>query len=415
MASSDYRDDNRYSDYPESRRENRRVSFRYSDTPPPRPPPPNFDDSSFIVPETPSFSRSRSDSRDYVHYNDSYHSDSRRRYDVPYHSIPYSDYQQSRQSRVSQSAYGPPSIPERLSSRNSFNDISMVPRSHNRREKEPEKFDGKSVDWKDYIVQFEQVAAWNNWTEFEKAQQLSMSLRGTAQKLLGDLDCSVVNDYTLLKSMLAQRFNPKERVTASRCEFAARKRKTGENLYDFGYALRRLVRLAYPDGEYNSVLEQLVINQFINGLCHTDMERHVQFSHPETLEEAIASATEYEAFTSAQNVPRKPKEENCTIRAVNRENKVGKDKDEKQSQANENASSQNDSLKDMFKSFSDCFDKMNEKLDQMSNFTRNKRNLSSVECWNCKRKGHIAKYCRFTEEKDRSQNDKKVDSEKVKN
>lgn len=62
-----------------------------------------------------------------------------------------------------------------------------------RREKEPEKFDRKSTDWKDYIVHFEQTARWNNWNETKMAQQLSMSLRGHVQKLYGDLKFSVVN------------------------------------------------------------------------------------------------------------------------------------------------------------------------------------------------------------------------------
>ena len=39
-----------------------------------------------------------------------------------------------------------------------------------RGEKEPKKIDGKAIDWKDYIVQFEKTAAWNQWSEIEKAQ-----------------------------------------------------------------------------------------------------------------------------------------------------------------------------------------------------------------------------------------------------
>jgi hypothetical protein len=106
--------------------------------------------------------------------------------------------------------------------------------------------------------------------------------------------------------MLGQRFNPKERATAYRCEFRARIRKTGESLAEFDYALRRLVRLAYPYDEYNNVLEQLVINQFILGLLNSDMERHVQIAHPVTMEAAIAYTVEYEAFTNSQSSTRKP-------------------------------------------------------------------------------------------------------------
>lgn len=37
-----------------------------------------------------------------------------------------------------------------------------------------------------YLVHFEQVAAWNRWNNQEKAQQL-MCLRGNAQNILIDL------------------------------------------------------------------------------------------------------------------------------------------------------------------------------------------------------------------------------------
>lgn len=52
-----------------------------------------------------------------------------------------------------------------------------------RKEKEPDKFDGKSVEWQDYEKHFEQVALWNGWSEREKATQLVMSLRGVAERL----------------------------------------------------------------------------------------------------------------------------------------------------------------------------------------------------------------------------------------
>ncbi|CAG2204998.1 unnamed protein product [Mytilus edulis] len=267
-----------------------------------------------------------------------------------------------------------------------------------RREKEPEKFDGKSTDWKDYIVHFEQAAKWNRWTDFEKAQQLSMSLRGTAQKLLGDLKYSVVNDYDALKDILGQRFNPRERVTAYRCEFRARKRKSGEAIPDFGYALRRLVRLAYPDDEYSNILEQLVINQFILGLAHVEMEKHVQFAHPTTLETAIAQAVEFEAFTNAQEMPRKPKAEEFSykIAAINKENKQNKEeKLEKQVEVQNNSE-----IKEIITSFNKCFEKISEKLDDIKKPTRETNQKSfyrdrrePIECWKCGKKGHIERYC----------------------
>lgn len=108
------------------------------------------------------------------------------------------------------------------------------------KEKEPEKFDGISTDWQDYIISFEQVADWNNWNERERAQQLIMCLKGNAQKLLSECTQTDLQNYQRLKNVLGRRFNPVEREVAFRCEFKSRKREKNESAAEFGYALRRL-------------------------------------------------------------------------------------------------------------------------------------------------------------------------------
>lgn len=78
-----------------------------------------------------------------------------------------------------------------------------------RKQKDPAHFDGKNVEWPSYLAHFEQVAGWNGWGNSEKAAQLSLSLRGTAQHLLGPLTVGQVGDYDALKAALEQRFFPK--------------------------------------------------------------------------------------------------------------------------------------------------------------------------------------------------------------
>lgn len=93
-----------------------------------------------------------------------------------------------------------------------------------RGQKEPDTFNGKTTDWVDYIVQFEKIAHWNDWDHYERAQQLIMSLRGIAQRTVGELNPYQLNEYAFIKKMLSQRFNPLERETAHKFEFKNRRK-----------------------------------------------------------------------------------------------------------------------------------------------------------------------------------------------
>lgn len=161
---------------------------------------------------------------------------------------------------------------------------------------EPETFDGtSSAEWSEYIIHFEQIAEWNNWSDSQKAKMLSIKLRGEAQKLLGSLSADQYNNYSVLKTTLSHRFNPQERESAYRCEFRNRRRMKDESPSDFGFALRRLSLKAFPTLPY-AALETHILDQFIAGLGSVELQKFVQFQHPKTLEAAINLAIEYTAF-----------------------------------------------------------------------------------------------------------------------
>ena len=172
-------------------------------------------------------------------------------------------------------------------------------------------YDGKNVEWPDYICHFEQVAHWNGWSKQEMATQLSMSLRGIAQRAFSKITSDVLFHYESLKFALSQRFCPPERETTFRCEFCNRRRKREESVSDFGYALKRLATRAFPSIPFDA-RESLIIEQYISGLGDADLKRHVQFSHPSSLDNAISLALEFEASEGSQIVPRKPKSEDIS-------------------------------------------------------------------------------------------------------
>jgi hypothetical protein len=74
---------------------------------------------------------------------------------------------------------------------------------------------------------------------------------------------------------------------------------------DYGYSLRRLAQKAYPTLRYTDI-EPTLIDGFLNGLNNQELKKHVQFHHPQTLNQAFAFASEYEAFVGPLDKVVKP-------------------------------------------------------------------------------------------------------------
>ena len=262
------------------------------------------------------------------------------------------------------------------------------PLQFKRKEKEPDKFDGRNVEWRDYIVHFEKVAMWNNWHDSEKAQQLAMCLRGQAQKLLGQLRPSELNDFEQLKRVLTQRYDPQERSEAYRCEFRSRKRQKNESPSDFAYALRRLVSLAFPEMPYDC-REINVLEQYLSTLGTSELKEHVIFKNPKSVDEAIAYTVEYEAVKGCQFFPSKPanQQEEGYVQAIKHNTSMAEQTSYNQSDLNKLIQTLNESV-----------EKWNQTLQKLSRANTNrsrKRQLdySNYTCFNCEETGHIARNC----------------------
>ena len=97
------------------------------------------------------------------------------------------------------------------------------------KQREPEKFDGETTEWSDYLQHFKTFAEWNGWSYEEKGMQLAMSLQGQAQRVLGDVaHYGETEDYDSLLSELSRRFNPAERETIYRIDFRNRIHRSNE-------------------------------------------------------------------------------------------------------------------------------------------------------------------------------------------
>ncbi len=58
--------------------------------------------------------------------------------------------------------------------------------------------------------------------------------------------------------------------------------------------MTKLSRKAFPR-VFSDQLDEFIVDAFCNGMQDEAMKRHVLFGHPQTMDRAIALATEYES------------------------------------------------------------------------------------------------------------------------
>ena len=158
----------------------------------------------------------------------------------------------------------------------------------------PGTYDGAG-SWSDYLIQFNLIADYYQWSNYEKALQLATHLRGTAQGVLGDLTRTQRTNFDSLTSALAARFEPVQQSELYRAKIKSRLRRKGEPKVELAQDVRKLIRLAYPSAT-SEVREQLSKDCFIDALNDHDLEWAVLQGKPCSVEDALKLALEYEAF-----------------------------------------------------------------------------------------------------------------------
>ena len=164
----------------------------------------------------------------------------------------------------------------------------------NEKSLKPGTYDGNS-SWSDYLVLFNMLADHLNWSNGQRAINLAINLRGTAQSVLSDLSPAQRGDFTALVSALSARFEPIHQSELYRAKIKSRLRQRGESIPELAQDIRKLVRLAYPTAP-SEVREQLSKDCFIDSMNNADLEWSILQGKPKTVDDAIKLALEYEAF-----------------------------------------------------------------------------------------------------------------------
>lgn len=159
-------------------------------------------------------------------------------------------------------------------------------------------YDGNS-SWTDYLIQFELVAESNEWDEGTMARWLGTSLQGVARSVLGDLDKIARKSYKSIVAKLSQRFGPEDQKAMFMALLDSRVKKPDESLPSLAHEIRRLVKLSYPAAPH-IVQEDLAMKHFLIAIPDPDLRMHIYKSNATTLDEAVRTAVQLEAFCDAE-------------------------------------------------------------------------------------------------------------------
>ena len=177
------------------------------------------------------------------------------------------------------------------------NDATRLNRQSTRKQRDPDRYDGRE-DLEDYIQHFENVAQWNKWNKEEMAIQLTMCLRGAAQRVLYGLPHEERYNYQELIKTLKKRFDPEGPQFAVQEEFWKRGRKKGESIVEYAQDLVRLADKAFAKSMPEKASgEPALVHRFIAGIGDSEMGRWVHMHKPQTLDEAVNIAMDYAAYS----------------------------------------------------------------------------------------------------------------------
>ena len=159
-----------------------------------------------------------------------------------------------------------------------------------------EMFTGE-IPLQEYLGQFEAAATWNGWTEAQRAQQLFMSLRGRARGVIRHQDEWKVITYQDIVSRLKSMFAGQAELYLA--QLRGRQQQPQESLQDFAQSIMKLTDNAYAE-MVDTARNRIARDHFMSNIREREVRSAVHLSRPVTMEVALQTALETEAFLSTE-------------------------------------------------------------------------------------------------------------------
>lgn len=158
----------------------------------------------------------------------------------------------------------------------------------------PDVFKGDiEEDWEDWIESFKACADINSWDDNLKCKFLGVRVKGTAYKVYQDLETAVKLDWKELCKTLEKRFKTVKQPQFYKTKFLGLKQEQNETILDLGNKIRTLARKAYPEIDAQ-LRDELARDQFVRALTNIDMTLKLRHNMPDTLDDAIRMAIDWQ-------------------------------------------------------------------------------------------------------------------------
>ena len=164
----------------------------------------------------------------------------------------------------------------------------------------PRTYDGTG-DLEEFLAHFDLCVIVNGWTEKEAGTFLGISLDGTAGVLLGKSHPrpTTAEGYRALRAALIDRFRPTDQTDCYKAMLRTRTRKPEEPLHDYSEAVGRIVRLAYPDANAETI-DTMTKDHFLGGLEDAELRHWIYQGTPSDLAAAVRRGLHAEAFLTEE-------------------------------------------------------------------------------------------------------------------
>eukprot|EP00731_Ephydatia_muelleri_P019297 Em0012g122a len=248
----------------------------------------------------------------------------------------------------------------------------------------PPRFGAKG-DWKLWLSRFEMYATQAKIAKDSWSKELLSLLEDEPYRMVTHHGLAQTGDYDAVCDCIQRSYAPLGSELEWQLKVSTRVQKVGESLMEFCGALRGMADKAFPAWPAEQ-LQDLLRNQFIQGVLSSSVQLALMKEEPKTLDDALKLACKHEMVETAQK----------HLQMLRQKEVVASTEGESSNSELVTATLRRDRERSEVETLRREVQRLSEKLKggQRGRVDNSEeREKTGPVCWNCKSRGHVRKDC----------------------